>query len=589
MNVLFILLLTIIIFWLAYRFYGNYIGNLFESNDRNSTPACLISDCKDYVPSKGLVVFSHHFSSIAGGGPIIGPTIALLYGFYPSWLWIIIGAVFFGAVHDMTSLFVSLREKGRTIADITNKTLGKGGYILFILFVIFMVILVTSAFLGLTTTALTSFTSPEALGLTGDQGILKTFIDSSGKVKVRIGGVASTSVIIITLLSPLIGYLLYKKGIRVAIASILSVFILSLSIIAGLFYPITIRPELWMIILGIYVFFAAGLPVWLVLQPRDFINSFILYAGIAVLVVGLFAGGFQGLSINYPSFNISEGNAKIGLIWPILFITVACGAISGFHSLISSGTTSKQIARESDAKRIGFGAMLLEGLLAVAVLIVVSSCLDFSYYKEIVFPASTSGKSNPILAFSLSMGRVLSMTTGLPVYAGTIFGILMIEGFLVTTLDTAVRLNRYLFEEIWQILIKEPPAILRSYLFNAGLSVILMFIFAYKQAFLSLWPVFGSANQLLAALTLFTVSVWLIKKGKRPFLALLPAVFMFITTIASLIYLLRTKYIPAHNSLLIIFSLTLVILSSGLILIVFRKMNNKREDESIEVFDIATK
>ncbi len=588
MNTLYVLSITIFIFWIAYRFYGNYISNLFGSSDKIPTPACVNEDCKDYVPSKGFVVFAHHFSSIAGGGPIIGPTIALLYGFYPSWLWLLIGAVFFGAVHDMTSLFVSLREKGKTIADITNRTLGKKGYLLFITFVIFMVILVTSAFLGLTATALTSFTSPEALGLTPDQGILKTFIDNTGKTKVRIGGVASTSVIIITLLSPLIGYLLYKKGIRVAIATILSVIILSLSIIAGLIYPVTIRPELWMIILSVYVFLAAGLPIWFVLQPRDFINSFILYGGIAILVIGLFIGGIQGLKVGYPSFNISEGSAKIGLLWPILFITIACGAISGFHSLIASGTTSKQIARESDAKRIGFGAMLLEGILAVAALTVVSSCLDFNQYKEIVFPESPSARSNPIFAFSLSMGNVLNISSGLPVYAGTIFGILMIEGFLVTTLDTAVRLNRYLFEEIWQVLMKRPPALFRSYLFNAGLSVILMFVLAYKQAFLSIWPIFGSANQLLAALSLFAVSVWLIKKGKKAYFTLIPAIFMLITTVASLIYLLKTKYLPAQNSLLIIFSMTMVLLSSGLILVIIRAMRNKGKEMPAGVFE-ATK
>lgn len=586
MNVLIFISVTILIFWIAYRLYGDYISKIFGSNDSNPTPACSVSDCRDYVPSKGIVVFSHHFSSIAGGGPIIGPTIALLYGFYPSWLWVLIGAVFFGAVHDMTSLFVSIREKGRTIADITNRTLGKGGYILFILFVIFMVILVTSAFLGLTTTALTSFTSPETLGLGHDQGLLKTFIDSSGEVKVRIGGVASTSVMIITLLSPLIGFLLYKKGTRTVIASIISILILCISIISGLLYPVNIRPEFWMTILSIYVFLAAGLPVWLVLQPRDFINSFILYGGIIMLIIGLFVGGIQGLSVNYPSFNIHEGNNKIGLLWPILFITIACGAISGFHSLIASGTTSKQIARESDAKRIGFGAMLLEGVLAVAVLVVVSSCLDFNHYREIVFP-SQGGKSNPILAFSLSMGKILSITTGSPVYVGTIFGILMIEGFLITTLDTAVRLNRYLFEEIWQVLMKKPPAILRSYLFNAGISVILMFIFAYKQAFLSLWPVFGSANQLLAALSLLTVSAWLIEKGKRASFTLIPSLFMLITTIASLLYLLMINYIPSGNTLLIIFSTALILLSSGIVIVAFPRIRKKNEEIAIKRLNVV--
>jgi carbon starvation protein len=579
MNILIPFVATVVIFRLAYRFYGGYIDRVFERNDGNPTPARAVRNSRDYVPGKWQVVFSHHFSSIAGGGPIIGPAIAIIYGFYPSWLWIVLGTVFIGAVHDFTALFVSIRERGKSIAEVAHTTLGKAGYLLFIVFVLFMVVLVTAAFLGLTSTALTSLAPLGALGLDNGAGMLKTVTDpSTGQIKARIGGVASTSVIVITAFAPVLGWLLYKKKIRVSVASVIAIAVAAASIAVGLRYPVSIGPGPWMLIITLYVLMAAGLPVWVVLQPRDYINSFILYGGLAVLTVGILAGGISGMSVGFPSFNIAEGSDKIGLLWPMLFITVACGAISGFHSLIASGTTSKQISRESHARRIGFGGMLLEGLLAVAVLITIGSVLNFPDYVNIVFPEG--GRSNPILAFSLGMGQILHRATALPAYVGTIFGILLVEGFLVTTLDTAVRLNRYLFEELWQILIKRPPALLRSYIFNSGLSVALMFLFAYRQAFLTIWPVFGSANQLMAALALITVSVWLLKRGKNALFTVLPAVFMTVTTIASLVYLLKTRYIPSGNVLLVAISSALIALSAGVVVLAWKNIAGTRQETS---------
>jgi carbon starvation protein len=581
MNILLVLAVTIIVFQLAYKVYGGYIDKVFEKDDRKPTPAHAISDARDYVPGKWPVVFSHHFSSIAGGGPIVGPAIAIIYGFYPSWLWLLLGAIFIGAVHDFTTLFVSMREKGRSIAEIAHNTLGKAGYVLFIVFILFMVIVVTAAFLGLTSTALTSLAPLKTLGLEEGSGILKTVPDpKTGELKAKIGGVASTSVVIITAFAPVLGYLLYKKRIRVSVAAVIAITVAVLSIAIGLKYPISINPETWMIIISIYVLIAAGLPIWIILQPRDFINSFILYGGIAALTIGIFAGGISGMSISFPSFNVIQGSQKIGLIWPMLFITVACGAISGFHSLVASGTTSKQVSKESHARRIGFGAMLLEGLFAVVVLVTIGSVLNFSDYLNIVFPEA--GRSNPILAFSLGMGQILHKAVTLPAYVGTIFGILLVEGFLVTTLDTAVRLNRYLFEELWRILFKNPPQVIRSYIFNAGLSVVLMFLFAYKQAFLSIWPVFGSANQLLAALALITVSAWLLKRGKNAVFTLLPATFMIVTTIASLIYLLKTKYLPQGNILLICLAAALIALSAGIVIVAWKSTTEKTQAPAVE-------
>jgi carbon starvation protein len=401
-------------------------------------------------------------------------------------------------------LFASIREKGKSIAEIAEKTMGKWGFILFVSFTIVMLLLVTSSFLKLTATALTSMVPLAIMGLPESQTLLKTIGGNA-----QIGGIASTSVIIITCFAPFVGYLVYKRRFNPNLAAILAIAICIFSVTIGMSHPISFKPEIWMVILSFYTLFAAGIPVWLILQPRDFTNSFLLYGGIIALFLGTIACGIKGVQFSMPAFNVAEGTKCIGPIWPMLLITIACGAISGFHSLVSGGTTSKQLLKESDGKKIAYGGMLLEACLALGVLAAVGS-FDFKNYFSIVFPSDPAMKSNPILAFSLGMGNLLNKGFSLPNYVGTVFGILLVEGFVVTTLDTAVRLNRYLFEELWNVIFKNPPKILKTYIFNSAICVIMMFVLAYYNTFLSIWPVFGSANQLLAALALLAVSLWLI-------------------------------------------------------------------------------
>lgn len=564
MNILILLLLTIPLLVAAYYFYAGFLAKILGVNVNQKTPAIRYQDNVDYVPTHPAVLFGHHFASIAGAGPIVGPAVALLYGYVPVWLWIIFGAIFFGAVHDFTSLFVSVREGGKSMAEVAGRTLGRTGFILFICFTIVMIVLVTSAFLGLTAKALTSLIPIKMLGLAPDQTLLKTTVQD-GVVMGKIGGIASTSVIIMTLFAPLVGFLLYKKKVNAAAMSVLATLIALLAIFIGFVFPITIDPNLWIIILGFYSFLAAGIPVWIILQPRDFTNVHILYAGTAALVVGIFAAGFKGMTIAAPAFNLSfaSGHSALGPVWPVLFITVACGAISGFHALVAGGTSSKQLRNEREGKLIGFGGMLLEALLATGVLITLASGLKFSQYLTLVFPAQAS-LSNPILAFAMGTGNLLNFGLGLPPIFGAIFGILLIEGFVITSLDTAVRLNRYLFEELWNALFKNPPAFLRSYLFNAALSVLLMLALGYTNAYIVIWPIFGTANQLLAALTLIAVSAWLMIRGKNFWFTILPAVFMLVTTLASLLLLLFTKYLPTSNWPLVAADLLLLLLSFGL-------------------------
>ncbi len=570
MNVAVLLIIAAVLFFLAYRFYARFIAKLFDENDNRPTPACSMKDDRDYVPSKPVVLFGHHFASIAGGGPIIGPTVAMIFGFMPVWLWAVIGTIFIGAVQDMTVLFASVREKGKSVAEIAKESLGNTGFFLFISFAILMLILLTSAFLGLTAVSLTSLVPVEMMRLDPNHALVKTHLDK-GVVVAHIGGISSTSLIIITGFAPILGWLVYKRGLNIIVATIVAIIVCIGSIILGMRHPVMLDPDIWMIILCFYTLLAAGSPVWIILQPRDFTNSFLLYMGVIALFAGGIAAGFKGVSFTAPAFNLAQGAGKLGPVWPFLFITVACGAISGFHALVAGGTSSKQVSKESHVKLIGFGGMLLEGLLAIGVMIAIGCGIMFSDYLNIAFPTAAGVKANPILAFAMGVGGLLDKALGIPPVYGTVFGILMVEGFIITTLDTAIRLERYLLEELWQVVFKKVPKIMKSYFFNAFVCVALMYILAYSNAFAAIWPIFGSANQLLASLALIAVSAWLAGRKKTAWFTLLPAVFMMITTLYSLVSLLVNQYLPKHNLALAVTDVALIILCIGVIVLALRR------------------
>ncbi len=569
MNLLFLLFGALVFFFLGSRIYANIISRNFGVEPDRPTPSVTVNDGRDFVPTKIHVIFAHHFSAIAGAGPIIGPTMALLYGYAPAYLWIVLGCVFIGAVHDFSAVFVSIREGGRSMAEVARTTLGRLSFLMFILFTIIMLVLVTSNFLAATAMSLTSKWPLEKLGLGTGQTLLNVVADSTGAPLGVIGGIASTSVIIVTLTAPFLGFLMYRRGLKLSVAYPLAAALCIGSVAVGIYLPISLDPTVWMVILSIYVFFAATLPVWFILQPRDFINVQILYAGLALLALGVLIGGFKGMTMNVPAMNLDEGMLKLGSLWPMLFITIACGAVSGFHALVAGGTTAKQVSSEKDIKRIGFDAMILEGILAVLVLLALGSSLNFDDYRILVWPTAEQAAispSNPILAFSLGVGRLLSNTLAIPQALATIFGILLIEGFVITTLDAAVRLNRYLFEELWSIFFggaEKVPGILKNHHFNSGLSVALMALFAFTNSFNSLWPLFGTSNQLLAALTLVVLAAWLIKKGRQWLFALLPALFLLVTTLASLYTLLKT-YLARGNYLLVGGDIVMIVLALGM-------------------------
>ena len=574
MNVLLILLAAVAAFVLAGRFYAGAIARWLGEDKNVQTPAVKYCDGRDFVPTKRYVVFAHHFSAIAGAGPILGPTMAILYGFVPAWLWIVLGGIFIGAVHDFTTLFVSMREGGRSMAEVARKTLGARGFNLFIAFTIVMIVLVTSSFLSATSISLTSLWPLAKIGVKEGETFLKTVV-RDGVALGRIGGIASMSVIVITLCSPFLGWLIYKKGLKTVYAYLLAALICAVSVVLGIIYPVSLSPTTWMLIISIYVLVAAGAPVWMILQPRDFINVQILYGGIVLMVLSLFSTGLGGLSVAVPSFNFAEGVRHLGLLWPMMFCTIACGAISGFHALVAGGTTGKQLACETDARKIGYNAMLLESVLAVCVLLALGAALNFSDYKTIVWPTDPAIKSNPILGFSLAAGQLFNRGLGIPVALGTVFGILLVEGFVITTLDAAVRLNRYLFEELWGILFKNPPQLFKYYWFNSGLSVVLMWTLATSNAFSLLWPIFGTANQLLAALSLLAVSSWLLLRRKKIAFTLVPAAFMVITTLASLV-ILFVEYIRRKNYLLLAADIVLFFLAIGVVVLVAKTFRRSK-------------
>ncbi len=568
MNVLLFLLIPVFAFVLASRFFARYVAKAIGEDPDHPTPAQIINDGRDYVPTKSYIVFAHHFSSIAGAGPILGPTIALLYGFMPAWLWIVFGGIFIGGIHDFTVLFTSMREGGKSMAEVARKTLGNAGFNLFIVFTILMIVLVTSSFLSATAISLTSLWPLYKIGVIEGQTFLKTVV-VDGVVMGKIGGIASMSVIVITFFSPFLGWLIYRKGIKTPVAHTLAIIICVVSVLIGIIRPVTLSPNVWMIIISIYVLFAAGWPVWMVLQPRDFINAHILYIGIVLMIFSILLSGFGGMTISAPYFNLADGVKHLGLLWPMMFITIACGAISGFHSLVAGGTTGKQLSNECDARKVGYNAMLLESVLAVCVLIALSVGLKYVDYKAIVWPTEPGVESNPVLGFALAAGHLFNEGLRIPIGLATVFGILLVEGFVITTLDTAIRLNRYLFEELWSIVFKNPPAIFKYYWFNSGLSVLCMWILAYSNAFNTLWPIFGTANQLLAALGLIAVSSWLLLKRRKYFFALLPAVFMIVTTMASLV-ILFFNYLRQSKYLLVATDILLFLLAIGVIVLAVR-------------------
>ncbi len=552
MNVFYLVIPALCLYALAYRLYSRVLARTFGVDARRATPACTLNDGVDYVPTRPHVLFAHHFSAIAAAGPIVGPTWALLYGYVPALLWIVIGAVLIGAVHDFACLFVSVREGGRSVAEIARKTIGPTAFVLFALYIIINLVVVNAVFINLTAVSLTSLRAPEDLGLPADQTIFRTISDpATGRPAAVVGGIASSSAIALTVVAPVLGFLVVRRGMREGFAYPLATALCVGSVLVGFAWPVNVpgldwgfirmdSAQVWVVLIALYVWLAAAVPVWLILQPREFVSVQFLYLGILLLVGAVLGTGLRGNLIQAPPANLEVGEHALGWLWPTLFVTIACGAVSGFHGLVASGTTSKQIMCESHARPIGYLAMLGESALALGVTLAIAAGVGYAEYSSLLLrpvDAPAGWKANPVLAFSVGVAGICESGLGIPRWLGLLFGLLMVEGFVLDTLDVAIRLNRYLFEEIWVVVFRRVPAVLRNYWVNSGISVGLMLALAFGQRAEHLWPVFGTGNQLLAALSLTTIALWLYRHGRRTIYVLAPAILVGVTTMASLVYL----------------------------------------------------
>ncbi|KUO62602.1 MAG: carbon starvation protein CstA [Gracilibacter sp. BRH_c7a] len=522
MSALVLLVGAIIAFLLAYKFYGTYLAKKFELDDSNPTPAHTMSDGVDYVPAKAPVLLGHHFASIAGAAPIIGPVSAAVFGWIPAFLWIVLGGIFFGAVHDFSALVASVRHKGKSIAVVIESTIGDTGKKLFGIFAWLTLVLVIAAFINV---------------------VANTFVavPQAGTASILFMGVAL-----------LYGFLVFRRNFPLAISTIAGVALLVVAIWLGILFPLVLAKTTWIALLLVYIVIASVTPVWILLQPRDYLNSFLLYALIGLAVIGVF---FYNPTINAPAFVFTT---NLGWLFPILFVTIACGAISGFHSLVASGTTAKQMYKETDAKFIGYGGMLIESTLAVVALITAIMVADY---------AGELANGGAVAVFSRGVGAFLG-SIGVPLTLGVTFASLVVSAFALTTLDTATRLGRYVFQEFFEK-VSATEGESKSIAANPYVATIVTVVISGWLALTSwsaIWPIFGSANQLLAALALLAVSVWLAKLGKDNRFVKYPMYFMFAVTLCSLVILSYKNFLAA-NWVLAVIAVLLFILA--IILAVF--------------------
>lgn len=525
MDLVHIILLSAVVLLIAYRTYGFHLSKLLRIDDANPTPAHTRRDDVDYVPSKTPVVLGHHFASIAGAGPIVGPVIAVAFGWIPALIWILVGGIFFGAVHDLTSMMASVRHQGKSIGEVIQRHIGDTGKHLFMVFAFATLVLIIAVFMDI---------------------VARTFVN--------VPSAASASLLFMGL-AVVFGRLMRQNRIPFAILSTLGVAAMYGLIWVGTIWPVHLSYEAWITILLTYCYIAAIAPVDVLLQPRDYLNSFLLY--------GMMLFGIAGIIVADPEIQMSSDIRfeveNLGTLFPLLFVTIACGAISGFHSLVASGTTSKQLNRETDARRVGYGGMLIESLLAVISVgtVVVMSHADYT----------TSLKAmGPVTLYSNGLGGFIS-SLGIPVGFAVSFVALTVSAFAVTTLDTCTRLGRFVVQETVAGI---PPnrLTLAASGRNAatGLVVLLSLGLLTTGQFQELWPIFGSANQLLAALALLAVTVWLSKTGVNRLYTLIPMVFMFAVTLSSLAVLGWVRY-QSGSYVLVAVAVVLFVLAVALIIL----------------------
>lgn len=553
MSLLTIVILCAVILGLAYVTYGRFLFRWLRTDERK-TPAHAQYDGVDFVPARTSVVTGQHFSAIAAAGPIVGPILAGLYfGWLPALLWILLGAIFVGGVHDMGSLFASIRHKACSIAEVVRQRMSRSVYLVFLFFIWLSLIYVIIAFADLTAA---SFAKVTSFNVSLEPG-------SEKNITILGGGVAMAALVYLVI-SVLLGWATFRWKVSLVPAALISILLIGFAIWFGQRYPLNwpaswnLNPtKAWDWVLLIYCFAASILPMWLLLQPRGFLGSLFLYAVLLAGILGTVVGSFSSqLTLQFPMWR--HETSPIGPLFPFLFITIACGACSGFHSIVSSGTTSKQLNCEKDIKPVAYGAMLLEAMVAILALVTL-----------MVLPVTTSLK-NPDAIFAQGIGRLLSFF-GVPLEFAITFGLLAFSTFIFDTLDVCTRLGRYVFQELLGLQGRWAGVVATA----ATLAFPAIYLsIAPEGVWRQFWIIFGTSNQLLAALTLVGVSVWLKSQQRNPWPALAPAIFMLMITGVALFHNLNSfgKILAGMEALpktltqpavFLNFGITLVLLALG--------------------------
>ena len=526
MNAALFLIIGIAVLVVGYIFYGGWLAKKWGIDNSRVTPAHEFEDGQDYCPAKGPVLMGHHFSSIAGAGPINGPIQAAVFGWVPVMLWVLIGGIFFGGVHDFGALFASIRHKGESIGEVIGDAIGSKAKKLFIIFSYLTLILVVAAFASIVAnTFKATYTETGAINYEASAANASTAIIS----------------IMFILMAILFGFFVYRRNAPLGIATIIGVIGIAACMYIGLnWHPIYLSYNVWMIIVGLYIAVASVTPVWILLQPRDYLSSFLLYGMIILAIVGIIGAH---PTVDMPAFtgfydNLKPSGTSLGYLFPALFVTIACGAVSGFHSLVGSGTTAKQLDQEKDAKPIAYGGMLIE--CALALISVCAVGYIWAQYK--------SGETTtPTVVFATGLASMFSKVFGDGCY-NVVYSmlILAVSAFCLTSVDTATRLARYMFQELFTPVGQDSKSLTgwRKVITNPYVATAITVVAGVAlglTGYAKIWALFGAANQLLAALGLLAVCCWLGKIGRNNKMFYFPMFFMLVVTLTSLAFTIKAQ------------------------------------------------
>ena len=526
MNTLVIVLIAAVVLFGAYVFYGRWLANKWGIDPKAKTPAVEYNDGKDFVPTNGWTVFSHQFSSIAGAGPVTGAIQAAAFGWLPVLLWVLIGGVFFGAVTDFGALYASVKNKGKSMGMLIEKYIGKTGRKLFLIFSWIFCCIVVAAFADMVAGTFNAYTVTDA-GVTELAATATT------------NGAAGMISIMFMVFAVVLGLIQKKFNLTGWKEAVVGIVCIVASFAIGMNCPLIFGKAAWSYITFIYIFFAAVLPMWLLKQPRDYMTTF--------MFICMIAGAVVGLVVAHPTMNLPVftgfTNEKLGTMFPILFVTVACGAVSGFHSLVSSGTSSKTIENEKDMPKVGYGAMVLESLLAVLALCVAGAAAAAD---------GTPAAGTPFQVFSSGVAGFFEMF-GVPVYVATAFMTMCVSALALTSLDAVARIGRMSFQELFSVDDMEHAEGWRKLFCNVYFSTVSTLAFGFlltKIGYANIWPLFGSANQLLSALVLITLCVFLKVTGRSNKMIFPPLIIMLCVTFTALVqrFLAMVKAISAAAS-----------------------------------------